>query len=281
MKRLGIIGWRGMVGQVLLKRMEAEKDFDHFETFFYSTSSPNTLGPHQKVLEDAYNINSLKNCDILLVCQGSDYTHEVLPKLKSAGWNGFWVDASSALRMTKSTQLVLDPINDIQIKKALKEGKTIFAGANCTVSLLLLAIDGLLKRDMVEWVSTMTYQAASGAGAKLIEEWFDQISTASDHLKGVCDKSTLDKASSLTQFLKSKDCPKAIASTALLGNLIPYIDSSMPDGESREEWKAMAEASKLLDRPLAIDGTCVRVGALRCHSQALTLKLKQNYHTRH
>jgi aspartate-semialdehyde dehydrogenase len=279
-----------MVGSVRMDRMAAEKDFDLFDTQFFSVSNPNGAAP--KVargapgLQDANNIDLLKTCEVILTCQGGDYSNAVHPKLRAAGWNGYWIDAASALRMKDDAVIILDPCNLPVIKSALAKGIKDYIGGNCTVSLMMLAIDGLLKADLVEWVTAMTYQAASGAGAPNMRELLDQMGYAHASVKDLLadPKSAIleiDRRSAAA--LRSDKLPQAAFGVPLAGSLIPWIDKDLGNGVSREEWKGGAECNKILGRPpmgqpgsIIVEGLCVRVGAMRCHSQALTIKLKRD-----
>jgi aspartate-semialdehyde dehydrogenase len=286
---VGFIGWRGMVGSVLVDRMREEGDFKGFETVFFSTSQAGLEAPDdscEKLLWDAHDVESLKKMDIILTCQGGDYTKDIHPKLRKSGWKGQWVDAASALRMNENSCLVLDPLNKGLIKEEIHKGTLDYIGANCTVSLLLMALTGPLKAGLVDWITTHTYQAASGAGAKNMKELLKQMG----HLYNEGGKRELieDPKSDILKLdhLVSMDLqgktnyPKDLFGAPLAGSLIPWIDSPMDNGQTREEWKAMVEGNKILGQSgsdqIAIDGTCVRIGAMRSHSQALTIKLKDN-----
>ncbi len=285
---VGFVGWRGMVGSVLMQRMQEEGDFNGITPIFFSTSNaggqaPTFEGVAPSVLQDAHDISTLAKCDVVITCQGGDYTKAVHTKLRESGWNGYWVDAASSLRMAEDSTIILDPTNRNVIDKALADGKKDFIGGNCTVSLMLMAIGELFKRDWVEWVSSMTYQAASGSGANNMRELISGMGVLRD---SVADK-LVDPASAILEIDKtiadtqrSSDFPTQYFGVPLAGSLIPYIDSELDNGQSREEWKAEAETNKILaktaDNIIPIDGICVRVGAMRCHSQALTIKLKEN-----
>ncbi len=286
-KKVGFVGWRGMVGSVLLQRMLAEDDFAIItEPVFFSTSAVGGTGPSIKQpippLQDAFAIDALKAMDVIVSCQGSDYTRRVLPALRSAAWQGYWIDAASYLRMEDDTIIVLDPVNREAIETALVKGIKNFAGANCTVSLMMMAMQGLLQAGMVEWISSMTYQAASGAGARVVREWLTQIHTASSTLAPLLEdpaSQLLAIDAQLSQTLRSDRLPTEQIGAPLAGNVLPWIDTAVDHGQTREEWKGQAETNKILDRterPIAVDGLCVRVGAMRCHSQALTVKLTQD-----
>ncbi len=281
--RVGMIGWRGMVGSVLMERMQAEGDFDGLDVSFFSTSSPGRLGPDvgqgPKPLLDAHDLDALAGFEVLVTCQGGDYTKAVYPALRSSGWKGVWIDAASALRMKSDTTLVLDPLNRGLIDVAWDEGCRTFAGANCTVSLLLMGLQGLIQTGHVEWISTMTYQAASGAGAANLKELVHQMQVLGDAARTqLQDPRTAALAldGTVAEALKGVDFPTHEFGAPLAASAIPWIDRLVDEGQTREEWKAMVEANKILGRtqnPLPIDGLCVRVGAMRCHAQAVTIQL--------
>lgn len=284
---VGLVGWRGMVGSVLMNRMVEENDFTHFTPIFFSTSNTGGKAPNFGVdagtLQDAYDIQALSQCDAIISCQGGDYTKEIHPKLRAQGWNGYWIDAASSLRMDDEAIIILDPVNRDVIDNALKNGKKDFIGGNCTVSLMLMAIGELFRRDWVEWVSAMTYQAASGAGANNMRELISGMgalhqSVAENLANPASAILEIDKIIAQTQ--RSDAFPTQYFGAPLAGSLIPYIDSQLENGQSREEWKGQAETNKILgktdDNLVNIDGICVRIGAMRCHSQALTIKLKQD-----
>lgn len=291
MKLVGLVGWRGMVGSVLMQRMREENDFALIEPVFFTTSNVGGKAPamakNETTLQDAGNIDALKKCDIILTCQGGDYTSEVFPKLRAAGWNGYWIDAASTLRMNDDAIIVLDPVNQDVIKGGLARGVKDFIGGNCTVSCMLMGLGGLFQQDLVEWMSSMTYQAASGGGAQHMRELLTQFGALNAEVRGLLD----DPASAILEIdRKVLDVQHAMSAdetrqfgVPLAGNLIPWIDRDLGNGMSREEWKAGAEANKILGRSAAsgsreipVDGLCVRVGAMRCHSQALTIKLKKD-----
>lgn len=286
MLKVGFVGWRGMVGSVLLERMVAENDYAAIEPRFFTTSNVGgkcpAIGKDVGVLRDAYSLAELTELDCIVTTQGSDYTHEVLPKLRAGGWNGYWLDASSALRMTDDAIIVLDPINRQHIDAGIKNGIKNYVGGNCTVSLMLLALDGLFKADVVEWISSMTYQAASGAGANNIRELLEQsgvIYNSVKNLLGDKNASILDIDREVTKTLHAADFPKQYFGAPLAGSVIPWIDAGLPNGQTKEEWKGGVEANKILGYAadtIKVDGVCVRVGALRSHSQALTIKLKRS-----
>lgn len=287
MKNVGFIGWRGMVGSVLMDRMVQENDFANINPIFFTTSqagqkAPVFAGKEAGELKNAFDIEALKQLDVIVTCQGGDYTNEVYPKLKAAGWDGYWVDAASALRMEDDAIIVLDPVNQHVISEGLKKGIKTFVGGNCTVSLMLMAIGGLFERDLVEWVSVATYQAASGAGAKNMRELLVQMGQLEDSVKAeLADpaSSILEIERKVTAKMRAEDFPTENFGAALGGSLIPWIDKLLPSGQTKEEWKGYAETNKILglsDNPIPVDGLCVRIGALRCHSQAFTIKLKQD-----
>ena len=285
MKKVGFVGWRGMVGSVLLQRMLEEGDFDSIEASFFTTSQTGQPGPDVgkpvAFLKDARNISDLAEMDILVTCQGGDYTKEVYPELRGAGWQGYWIDAASARRMHEDSVLVLDPVNRPVMECAIDAGKKDFIGGNCTVSLMLMALGGLFNDDLVEWVSPMTYQAASGAGAKNMRELIEQMGA----IHNAVAKPLADPSSSIIEIdrlvaeqMRSESLPTDNFGVALAGSLIPWIDVPVNGGQSKEEWKAEVEANKILgrsDNPVPVDGICVRIGAMRCHSQAMTIKLRK------
>ena len=292
MKKLGLVGWRGMVGSVLMQRMVEERDFDFVDPVFFSTSSvgskaPTLGGKEGGVLHDAMSIETLRQMDIVITCQGGDYTKEVFPKLRAAGWNGHWIDAASSLRMEKDAVIILDPVNLNVIKDALSKGGKNWIGGNCTVSLMLMGVGGLFQQDLVEWVSAMTYQAASGAGAQNMRELLAQMGALHEAVKSdLADPGSaiLDIDRKVAETMRSQAFPtKNFRNTALAGSLIPWIDVPVEGGQSKEEWKGGAECNKILGRPafrtpgsIPVDGMCVRIGAMRCHSQGLTIKLKKD-----
>jgi aspartate-semialdehyde dehydrogenase len=285
-RRVGFVGWRGMVGSVLMQRMREERDFDHIEPVFFSTSRVGGVGPDigrgAESLSDARSIDALQAMDIVITCQGGDYTNEVFPKLRAAGWNGYWIDAASALRMNKDAVIILDPVNLDVIKNGLARGIKNYIGGNCTVSLMLMALHGLFKHGLVEWLTAMTYQAASGAGAQNMRELAAQMGAAHDAAKELL----ADPASAILEIdrrvahaLRADTLPTEHFGAPLAGSLIAWIDKDLGNGQSREEWKAQAEGNKILgraDNPIAMDGICVRIGAMRCHSQAVTIKLTRD-----
>jgi aspartate-semialdehyde dehydrogenase len=281
MKKVGFIGWRGMVGSVLLQRMNDEKDFDgSFEAVYFSTSQVGDLGPSGTPLLDAYDTAALEALDIVITCQGGDYTNEVHPKLRAAGWKGYWVDAASALRMKDDAIIILDPVNRKVIDDGLAKGIKDYIGGNCTVSLMLMGLGGLFEQGWVEWMSTMTYQAASGAGAKNMRELVRQMKAIGGVdpaiLSDRADILDLDQA--VNALLRDGAFPVENFGAPLAGSLIPWIDKPMENGQTREEWKGVAETNKILGtrKQIPVDGLCVRIGAMRCHSQAITVKLTKD-----
>ena len=292
MKKVGLVGWRGMVGSVLMQRMVEEGDFAHIDPVFFTTSAvggkaPTLGGKEGGVLLDAMSIDALKQMDIIITCQGGDYTKEIFPKLRSSGWTGHWIDAASTLRMDKDAVIILDPVNLDVIQDSLVKGGKNWIGGNCTVSLMLMGLGGLFKHDLVEWVSAMTYQAASGAGAQNMRELLAQMGALHDAVKAdLADPASaiLDIDRKVAETMRAASFPtKNFRNTALAGSLIPWIDVPVDNGQSKEEWKGGAECNKILGRPafrssgsIPIDGLCVRIGAMRCHSQGLTIKLKKD-----
>ncbi|HXQ64553.1 MAG TPA: aspartate-semialdehyde dehydrogenase [Steroidobacteraceae bacterium] len=284
--RVGIVGWRGMVGSVLVERMRAERDFELASPVFFSTTQAGMAAPDvgraTPAVRDASDISSLAEMDVILSCQGGDYTTAVHPRLRAAGWMGYWIDAASALRMRPEAVIILDPVNRPVIDAALAAGRRDFIGGNCTVSLLLMGVCGLLREDLVEWATAMTYQAASGAGAAHMRELLAQMGAVHAAVAPLLKDPTssiLDIDRAVTATLRSDALPHEHFGTALAGSLIPWIDADLHTGQSREEWKATAEANKILGRearPVPVDGVCVRIGAMRCHSQALTMKLRRD-----
>ncbi len=286
MMKVGLIGWRGMVGSVLMGRMKEERDFDHIEPVFFTTSNPGGKGPdigrEVPPLKDANSIDELKACDTIITCQGGDYTKEIYPKLRAAGWNGYWIDAASTLRMKDEAIIILDPVNGNVIRDGIANGVKTYVGGNCTVSLMLMAMGGLFDAGLVEWVSPMTYQAASGAGARNMRELISQMGAVHAEvmdLIGDPASAILEIDRKVADFIRSDRYPVDAWPVPLAGNLIPWIDVALESGQSKEEWKAQVEANKIMGRsasPIPIDGLCVRVGAMRCHSQALTIKLTKD-----
>ena len=282
--RVGLIGWRGMVGSVLMQRMREENDFALFEANFFSTSNVGGIPPPESmsaVLDDAYNVGALSSMDILMSCQGGDYTHAIYPRLREMGWEGHWIDAASTLRMEEDTVIVLDPINRELIEARMAGGGRTWIGGNCTVSLMLMAVGGLFQAGLVEWMSAVTYQAASGAGARHMRELLLQMgalySVVAEDLRDP-SSAILDLDAKVTQTLNASDFPTQYFGAPLAGSLIPWVDKLMPNGQSREEWKGQAETNKILGygKIIPIDGLCVRISSMRCHSQALMFKLKQD-----
>src|SRR2546421_11711387 len=285
MLRVGIVGWRGMVGSVLVQRMREERDFDHIEPLFFSTSQAGgnapALGKSVEKVRDAKDIGALKSLPVIISCQGGDYTSDVYPQLRRAGWTGYWIDAASALRMKDDAAIILDPVNMPLIRDSLRQGIKNYIGGNCTVSLMLMGMAGLFQRDEIEWLTSMTYQAASGAGAANMRELVEQMAAIGRAAQPLLDdpaSAVLEIDRAVTDAVRSKALPKAEFGYPLAASLLPWIDKDMGNGQSREEWKAQVEANKILGRngaQVPIDGVCVRVGAMRCHSQALTIKLRR------
>jgi aspartate-semialdehyde dehydrogenase len=283
--RAGFVGWRGMVGSVLMQRMLDEGDFAHLDPVFFSTSgsgTPPAIGRPVPPLRDANDPRAFAGLDVIVTCQGGDWTNALYPRIREAGFTGYWIDAASAMRMRDDTVIVLDPVNRHVIDKALAAGVRNFAGGNCTVSLMIMALAGLLAEDLVEWVTCMTYQAASGAGAKNLRELVAQMGEAHRVAKGLLDdpaSSILDIDREVAGILRDPRFPTAEFGVPLAGSLIPWIDKDLGNGMSKEEWKGGAELNKIFDRashPVPIESLCVRIGAMRCHSQALTIKLKRD-----
>lgn len=286
MKRVGFVGWRGMVGSVLMQRMHAERDFALIEPVFFSTSRVGEMGPfvgkESAPLKDAKSVKELAAMDVVVSCQGGDYTNEIFPQLRASGWKGYWIDAASALRMRDDAVIILDPVNLRLIKDALSRGVRNYIGGNCTVSLMLMGMHGLLKSDLVEWMTAMTYQAASGAGAEHMRELVKQMGFTHQAAKSALEDpagAILEVDRAVTSALRDRALPSAQFGAALAGSLLPWIDKDLGNGQSREEWKAQLEGNKILgreDAPIPMDGICVRIGAMRCHSQALTVKLRRD-----
>lgn len=286
MKRVGFVGWRGMVGSVLMQRMIEENDFDHIdEAVFFTTSQVGQAGPDIgktiPTLKDATDIDELTTMDAIITCQGGDYTNDVYPKLRAAGWKGYWIDAASSLRMADDSIIVLDPVNRNIIDKGIASGIKTFAGGNCTVSLMLMGLGGLLKGGHVDWLTSMTYQAASGGGARHMRELVSQMGAIHASVADKLDSGTaiLELDEKVAQTLLNNEVPVDQFGVPLAGSLIPYIDKQLDNGQSKEEWKGFVETNKILgklDSPIPIDGTCVRIGSMRCHSQAFTIKLNKN-----
>lgn len=284
--KVGFIGWRGMVGSVLMERMQAENDFADIEPVFFSTSNAGGKAPDVvdgvPPLKDAFDIEELRALDAIVTCQGGDYTSQVFPKLREGGWAGYWIDAASTLRMKDDAALVLDPVNLDVIKDSISKGVKNYIGGNCTVSLMLMGLGGLFRNDAVEWVSAMTYQAASGAGAQNMRELLNQMGALRDCVTDeLADprSAILDIDRKVAAAMRSDDFPADQFGAPLAGSLLPFIDKQLDNRQSKEEWKAIAETNKILgrsDNPVPIDGVCVRVGSMRCHSQALTIKLNKD-----
>jgi aspartate-semialdehyde dehydrogenase len=283
--KTGLIGWRGMVGSVLMDRMRAENDFEQIDPVFFTTSQAGQAAPNvgkgESTLRDAFDLDALMEMDAIITCQGGSYTEKVHPDLRAKGWNGYWIDAASTLRMAKQATIILDPVNSPVIDQALADGKKDFIGGNCTVSLMLMAIGGLLKAGLVEWISSMTYQAASGAGAQNMRELLSQkgqlFDAAAEDLKNPAS-AILDIDRKVNEALRSDNFPTEQFGAPLAGSLIPWIDKLVEDGQTKEEWKGYVETNKILqnDPLIPIDGICVRIGAMRSHSQALTIKLTRD-----
>lgn len=291
--RVGLIGWRGMVGSVLMDRMQAEGDFDLIEPVFFSTSNAGGTAPKGNApLADAYDLDTLKSCGAIITCQGGDYTSEIYGRLRATGWDGHWIDAASTLRMADDALIVLDPVNRPQIDAAIAAGNRNWVGGNCTVSCMLMGVGALYKAGLVEWMSTQTYQAASGGGAKHMRELLTQYGTLNAEVRALLDdpKSAIleiDRKVLARQRAMLGTDEAAQFGAVLGGSLIPWIDKDLGNGQSKEEWKGMAETNKILglgpdalggsDHPaIPVDGFCIRIGAMRCHSQALTFKLKRD-----
>ncbi|MCA1323116.1 aspartate-semialdehyde dehydrogenase [Herbaspirillum sp. alder98] len=284
MKLVGLVGWRGMVGSVLMQRMQDEGDFDHIEPVFFSTSNAGGKAPAfaktATTLKDANSIEELKKCDIIITAQGGDYTNDIFPKLRAAGWDGYWIDAASSLRMKDDAVIVLDPVNNNVINDALARGVKNYIGGNCTNSILLMGVGGLFKEGLVEWVSSMTYQAASGGGANHMRELLKGMgvinAAVADEL-ATPSSAILDIDRKVAKTIR-EDVPTEFFGAPLAGGLIPWIDAQLDNGQSKEEWKGQAEVNKILgnEKVIPVDGLCVRIGAMRCHSLALTIKLKRD-----
>lgn len=280
MLKIGFVGWRGMVGSVLIQRMIEENDFNYIEPIFFSTTKFGKICPIiDTKIQNAYDINKLKKLNVIITCQGGDYTDRVYKSLRNSGWNGYWIDSSSKLRMDSNSIIVLDPININVIEKSLYLGIKNFIGGNCTVSLMLLSLGGLFKNNLIEWITSMTYQAASGAGSKHMIELLNQMRILGNIVnKNNHAKSILEIDSKLTKYMGKLPIEKFGAPIA--GSLIPWIDKNMENGQSKEEWKGNVETNKILGfstpNTIKIDGICVRIGAMRCHSQAFIIKLKKD-----
>ena len=281
MLRVGFIGWRGMVGSVLMQRMREEKDFAGIDPVFFTTSNVGGAGPQEArgaALLDARNLKELAACDVLISCQGGDYTTEVYAPLRKNGWKGYWIDAASTLRMSDESVIILDPVNGGIIEDGLAKGLRCYVGGNCTVSLMLMAIAALFQAGLVEWMTTMTYQAASGAGAAKMLELVQQMRCLTDPSAKSPSENALEVDRMVIEAQRSPSLPTAEFGVPLAGSLIPWIDKEMPEGQTREEWKGMAETNKImgLNPPVPVDGICVRVGTMRCHSQGLCIKLTKD-----
>jgi aspartate-semialdehyde dehydrogenase len=291
MKLVGLVGWRGMVGSVLMQRMQDEGDFADIEPVFFTTSNPGGAAPsmakNETTLKSASDIAALAQCEIIISCQGGDYTSEIYPQLRAAGWTGYWIDAASTLRMNDDAVIVLDPVNLHVIKDAMARGVKDFVGGNCTVSCMLMGLGGLFEQGLVEWMTSMTYQAASGGGAQHMRELLTQFGTINAAVKPLLDNPAsaileIDRTVLATLHGYAPDEIKQFGAP-LAGNLIPWIDKDLGNGQSKEEWKAGAETNKILglgdafgSKAIPVDGLCVRIGAMRCHSQALTIKLTKD-----
>jgi aspartate-semialdehyde dehydrogenase len=285
-KKIGIVGWRGMVGSVLMDRMHDQRDFELFEPVFFSTSNAGgqapAVGGSSGLLQDANDLQMLSKMDAIVTAQGGDYTTAVYESLRKLGWNGYWIDAASSLRMRDDTLIILDPVNDKVIREGLSQGIKTFAGGNCTVSLMLMALHGLFREGLVQWMTSMTYQAASGAGAANMKELLlqmNQLANPVAHLAANPSSAILDIDQRVTQVMRSSEFCTDNFGVPLAGGLIPWIDKDLGNGQSREEWKGQAETNKILGHRapiIPVDGICVRIGAMRCHSQALTICLKKD-----
>ena len=284
---VGIIGWRGMVGSVLVQRMREERDFEHIDPVFFSTSQAGAaapeIGKRAPAVKDARDLTALSANDVLISCQGGDYTSEIYPRLRQSGWDGYWIDAASTMRMAPDSVLILDPVNGDVIERAVASGVRNYIGGNCTVSLMLMATAGLFRAGLVEWITAMTYQAASGAGAPQMRELIAQMGylhTQSSDLLSDPASGILEIDRRIANGLRSAELPTAHTfGYPLAGSLLPWIDKDLGTGQSKEEWKATAEANKILGLPpgaVPIEGLCVRIGSMRCHSQALTIKLRRD-----
>ncbi len=290
MLKVAMVGWRGMVGSVLMQRMREENDFAQVETLFFSTSDAGGVAPEvanlgDRKLRDAADLASLKKMDVVLTCQGGDWTKEMFARLRGAGWNGYWIDAASALRMQEDAIIVLDPLNLNVIRDALARGVRNYIGGNCTVSLMMMSLNGLFREGLIEWISATTYQAASGAGAQNMRELLSQMGAAHASVAPLLDdprSAILDIDAKLSAAMRSAEFPTRHFGAPLAGSLIPWIDKDLGDGSSREEWKGDAECNKILGLPgagaghIPVESLCVRIGAMRCHSQAMTIKLKRD-----
>ncbi len=286
MKKVGLVGWRGMVGSALLQRMREEDDFQGITPYFFSTSNPGAEGPviagESRQLKDANRIEALAEMDIIITCQGGDYTKAIYPELKASGWQGYWIDAASALRMEKEACIILDPVNRQQIDRAIHDGGKLFVGGNCSITLSLMGLAGLINADLIEWISLMTYQSASGAGAQQVRELIAQSAYISSQISEddlSAKGSVLPLVNKVSELINSPLLPTQAFGVPLMGNIIPWIDSDLGDGNSREEWKGEVEANKILGlapSTIPVNGLCIRVGVIRCHSAAITMKLKRD-----
>lgn len=283
--KVGFIGWRGMVGSVLMERMGATNAFNGLESLFFTTSNVGgaglNVGQGDTVLKDAFDLKALQQMDVILTCQGGDYTSEVYPKLRKDGWSGYWIDAASTLRLANDACIILDPVNRDVIDGALASGVKTYVGGNCTVSLMLMALQGIFKADLVEWLSSMTYQAASGAGAKNMIELVRQMGVIGDGTKATMAdpaNGALELERRVTDMLRGGELPTDNFGAPLAASLIPWIDKQVENGQTKEEWKGLVETNRILGtkKVIPVDGICVRVGAMRCHSQGFTIKLKKN-----
>lgn len=281
MLRVGLIGWRGMVGSVLLERMRQEGDFAGIEPVFFSTSNIGGAAPQESSgapLKDAKNLRDLASCDVLISCQGGEYTTEIHAPLRKSGWKGYWIDAASALRMSDDAVIILDPVNSEVIHEGLRRGLRVFPGGNCTVSLMLMAVAPLFQAGLIEWMTTMTYQAASGAGAGKMLELMKQMECLTEPTRKSPSENALEVDRMVVSAQRAGSLPVSEFGVPLAGSLIAWIDKEMPGGQTKEEWKGMAEGNKILglNPPVPIDGICVRIGTMRCHSQALTIKVTKD-----
>jgi aspartate-semialdehyde dehydrogenase len=288
--KVGFVGWRGMVGSVLMQRMQQENDFGLINATFFSTSAiggdgPVIAGKPSGKLADASDVKALGNMDVVISCQGGDYTNDVYPKLRATGWSGYWIDAASALRMADDAIIILDPLNQHVIDAGLKKGIKNYIGGNCTVSLMMMGLNGLIKENLVEWAVAMTYQAASGGGAQHMRELIIQMGASHAAVQALLanpKSNILDIDSRLINAMRAAEFPVTNFGVPLAGSLIPWIDKDLGDGNAKEEWKGHAEMNKILGLPqegpecIPVESTCVRIGSMRCHSQALTLKLKRD-----
>ena len=287
LNRVGFVGWRGMVGSVLLQRMREQNDFSLInEAIFYTTSQTGQPGPEingeSKPLEDATDLESLKTLDVLVTCQGGDYTSAIHSALRNSGWNGYWIDAASTLRMAEQSTIILDPVNMPVIQDGLKQGQKDFIGGNCTVALMMMALDGLFNANQIDWMTVATYQAISGGGAQQMRELIAQMGQVNGRAASLIENagsSILDVDSNVIESMRSADLQTTEIGYPLAGNLLPWIDKDMDSGTSREEWKGSVETNKILgrnDSPIPIESTCIRIGTMRCHSQAFTIQMKHD-----